>query len=148
MRRRFSGRRAPVVDDAEHGELRHAALLAVLDRACELQSRAETVLRACAGPGETDTAVAREGGYVAGEFHRLQGWVLDAGDPTDVEREVAQLLVYHCQVVHYAVRLAFPRSGWQHPDGRSGTTATLGDPAGRLRAVRDDLPRGKQGHDR
>ncbi|WP_291419472.1 hypothetical protein [Actinophytocola sp.] len=119
------------------------ALLAIADRGCELQDRAEAVLRGCAGPDRPDTDLAREGGYVAGEYHRLHGWAVDTPSP-DAAR-VAQLLMGHCQLVHHAVRLAFPRSGHRTETHRRAISPDLGDPAGQLRARRDELARRIEG---
>jgi hypothetical protein len=142
------GHRRPghrVADVAEDVELRLTALLAIAERGCELQDRAEAVLRVCATVEHPDLAVAREGGYVAGEYHRLHGWAADAersddGTVNGLHRLVALLMLQHCMVVHHAVRLAFPKSGRRRP-GPCPIAPELGDPARRLRASRAELAR-------
>ena len=123
-------------------ELQLLALLAIVDRGCELQPRAEGVLRACAGIAHPGPEVAREGGFVAGEYHRLHGWAADAertGAADALYRHVALLMLQHCMLVHHAVRLAFPKTG--HRPARCPIAPELGDPARRLRASRDELAR-------
>jgi hypothetical protein len=138
-------RPSAVADDVE---LRLIALLAIAERGCELQDRAEAVLRACATVEHPDPEVAREGGYIAGEYHRLHGWAVDAqrsgGGSTDtvdgLHRLVALLMMQHCMLVHHAVRLAFPKSG-RHRPGPCPIAPELGDSARRLRASRTELAR-------
>lgn len=143
------GHRRPSPDIADDVELRLVALLAIAERGCELQDRAEAVLRECATVEHPDFAVAREGGYVAGEYHRLHGWAADAERPANgavnvtvdgLYRLVALLMMQHCMLVHHAVRLAFPKSA-RHLPGRCHIAPELGDPARRLRASRDELAR-------
>lgn len=148
-------RRPRPTDLADDAELRLIALLAIAERGCELQDRAEAVLLACATVEHPDFAVAREGGYVAGEYHRLHGWAAGAersGDgaggnadissgPVEAQhRRVALLMMQHCMLVHHAVRLAFPKSGRRRP-GPCPIAPELGDPARRLRASRAELAR-------
>lgn len=142
-----SGSDRPSPDATDSVELHLLGLLAIADRACELQDRAEAVLCACATVAQPNPSLAREGGYVAGEYHRLHGWAADADRPggmdVDVDalhRQVALLLMQHCMLVHYAVRLAFPKSG-RRPPGPCPVSPELGDPARRLRASRDELAR-------
>jgi hypothetical protein len=123
-------------------ELQLLALLAIVDRGCELQPRAEAVLRACATVTHPGPEVAREGGYVAGEYHRLHGWVADADRARPVDalyQHVALLMLQHCMLVHHAVRLAFPKTA--HRPARCPIAPELGDPARRLRERRDELAR-------
>ena len=123
-------------------ELHLLALLAIVDRGCALQPRAEAVLRACATIERPGPEVAREGGYVAGEYYRLHGWAADAGVSGPVGAlygHVALLLMQHCMLVHHGVRLAFPKTA-RRP-ARCPVSPELGDPARRLRASRDDLAR-------
>jgi hypothetical protein len=139
------GHRRPRPSDlADDVELRLIALLAIAERGCELQDRAEAVLLACATVEHPDFAVAREGGYVAGEYHRLHGWAADAeisgGPAAALHRRVALLMMQHCMLVHHAVRLAFPKSGRRRP-GPCPIAPELGDPARRLRASRAELER-------
>ncbi len=127
----------------ESADLQLLGLLAIADRGCALQDRAQAVLRGCAVDEHPGIGLAREGGYVAGEYHRLHGWAADADHDVDVDplyRQVALLLMQHCMLVHYAVRLAFPRSGRRLP-GRLPIAPELGETARRLRAARDDLAR-------
>lgn len=118
-------------------------LQAVVDRGCALQRRAESFLLACSLPDEPGPAVAREGGAIAGEFHRLHAWSVDvagrSSDPESVDQRVSALLMYHCVVVHEAVRLAFPRFRTPRVEQRRRELADLGDPARRLRAARVEL---------
>lgn len=138
---------------AEDVELRLIALFAIAERGCELQDRAEAVLRACATVEHPAPEVAREGGYIAGEYHRLHCWAVDAersgGGCTDsgstdtvdgLHRLVALLMMQHCMLVHHAVRLAFPKSG-RHRPGPCPIAPELGDSARRLRASRAELAR-------
>lgn len=160
------GHRRPRPSDlADDVELRLIALLAIAERGCELQDRAEAVLRVCATVEHPDFAVAREGGHVAGEYHRLHGWAADAeqsgsgavgdirpdiradiradisgGLVETLHRRVALLMMQHCMLVHHAVRLAFPKSGRRRP-GPCPIAPELGDPAQRLRASRAELAR-------
>ena len=123
-------------------ELHLLALLAIVDRGCALQPRAEAVLRACATIARPGPEVAREGGFVAGEYHRLYGWAADAdctGAIGALYKQVALLLMQHCMLVHYAVRLAFPKSG--HRPQRCPISPELGNPARLLRDSRDELTR-------
>ncbi|HEV7651963.1 MAG TPA: hypothetical protein VGP26_27725 [Actinophytocola sp.] len=123
-------------------ELQLLALLAIVDRGCALQPRAEAVLHDCATIALPGPEVAREGGYVAGEYHRLHGWAADAdrAGPIDaLYKHVALLMMQHCMLVHYAVRLAFPKTA--HRPARCPIAPELGDPARRLRASRDELAR-------
>jgi hypothetical protein len=134
---------SPADSPADSAELRLLGLLAVADRGVELQDRAEAVLRGCAGEDYPDIALAREGGYVAGEYHRLHGWAADADHLTDGDglRELmALLLMQHCMLVHHAVRLAFPKAA-HRPGLRRPIAPELGEPAARLRATRDELAR-------
>lgn len=132
---------------ADSAELRLLGLLAVADRGVELQERAEAVLRGCAGEDHPDIALAREGGYVAGEYHRLHGWAADADrlpDGDGLRELMALLLMQHCMIVHHAVRLAFPKAA--HRVGlRRPIAPALGEPADRLRATRDELARRARG---
>jgi hypothetical protein len=137
------GREATPGDAAASVELQLTALLAIAERGCELQERAEAVLRRCAGTEHPDPSVAREGGYIAGEYHRLHGWAADAeraGAVDALHRQVALLMMQHCMLVHYAVRMAFPKSA-HRPPGQNPISPELGDPARRLRASRDELTR-------
>jgi hypothetical protein len=124
------------------------ALLAIAERACELQDRAEAVLARAASPARRDAALAQEGGHLAGEYHRLAAWVRDAvvepgPDPTGAARrqELAQLLGYHCQVLHDGIRLAFPRHVGPGTEDRltRHISADLGRPGRRLRELTDEL---------
>lgn len=121
-------------------ELQLLTLLAIVDRGCELQPRADAVLRACASIAHPGPATAREGGYLAGEYHRLHGWAADAdrAGPVDaLYEQVALLMMQHCMLVHHAVRLAFPKTA--HRPARCPISPELGDPGRALRASRDDL---------
>jgi hypothetical protein len=134
---------SPADSPADSAELRLLGLLAVADRGVELQDRAEAVLRRCAGEDHPAVALAREGGYVAGEYHRLHGWAADAdhlAEGDGLRELMALLLMQHCMLVHHAVRLAFPKAA--HPAGvRRPIGPELGEPAHRLRATRDELAR-------
>jgi hypothetical protein len=121
-------------------ELQLLALLAIVDRGCVLQARAEAVLSACASIARPGPEIAREGGYVAGEYHRLHGWAADAdrAGPLDpLYKHVALLMMQHCMLVHHAVRLAFPKT--MHRPTRCPISPELGDPGRRLRASRAEL---------
>src|SRR5882672_7657780 len=79
------------------------ALLIIADRGVAFQDEARDVIRACAGPAEPPVSVARQGGRVAGEYHRLWAWSLDfapQASPDSVERRLSQLLIQHCHLVH------------------------------------------------
>ena len=126
---------------ADSAELRLLGLLAVADRGCELQPRAEAVLLGCATDEPPTPTLAREGGYLAGEYHRLHGWAADADHLSgcDMLRErLAVLLMQHCQLLHHAVRLAFPKTA-HRAAVRRAIARELGEPAELLRATRDQL---------
>jgi hypothetical protein len=117
-------------------------LLAIADQAIVLRERAEAVLQACASPGEPSHFVAREGGRVAGEYHRLWGWSLDfapyAGEGS-LERRLSELVMQHHRLLHVAVRLAFPRQPGPGTVRPSGVVEDLGQWSTELRSVRDEL---------
>jgi hypothetical protein len=118
------------------------SLLAIVDRAVELQDRADDVLFACAAGDEPTAHVAREGGSVAGEYQRLWGWSRDAvpdAGPESLEGRVSALLMAHCQVVHGAVRFAFPRYRTERTEQQRQAVTRLGSMAVDLRAARDEL---------
>jgi hypothetical protein len=129
--------RRPAVTDGPL--LRLVTLAAVVDRACELQDRADAVLFLCSLPGEPASALAREGGYVAGEYYRLHSWSLDVEDTGPLGLQVSQLLMYHCHVVHHAVRIAFPKSVPSGSERRRGIAPELGDAGHRLRVTRTEI---------
>ncbi|MEJ3653764.1 hypothetical protein WEH80_12340 [Actinomycetes bacterium KLBMP 9759] len=119
----------------------HAFDLITLDtiaqQACELQVDAEAVLTACGACREPDARLAREGGRVAGEFHRLHAWLLDLDvEPTlrASKDELAAAIMHHCQVVHVSIRLAFPTYRI-NPAGHRRTVLTLGDRGTHLRSL-------------
>lgn len=118
------------------------ALLAIADQALLLEERAEAVLQACAAPEEPSHLVAREGGRVAGEYHRLWGWSLDfapSAGAGSLERRLSDLVMQHHRLLQVAVRLAFP----QHPRRTTAQPACVTEDltrwAGELRSVRDEL---------
>jgi hypothetical protein len=118
------------------------ALLAIADQAIDLQERAEAVLHPCAAPGEPLPIVAREGGQIAGEYHRLWGWSLDFAphaDPGSLERRLSELVMQHCQLLHVAVRLAFPKYRTPRTEQQRRAVDDLGPSAAELRSVRDEL---------
>jgi hypothetical protein len=134
--------RRPVARDPERARADLVALLAIADRGIELQSDAVAVLVACAVPGEPDGFAAREGGRVAGEYHRLWAWSLDfapLADPNSLERRLSQLLMHHCQVLHYAIRFAFPKFRTPRIERQRRGVVDLGPPAVQLRSLRDEL---------
>ncbi|WP_232665812.1 hypothetical protein [Pseudonocardia sp. TRM90224] len=125
----------------------HAFDLITLDtiakQACELQGAAEAVLTACGADHEPDAQLARAGGRVAGEFHRLHAWLLDL----DVEPplrplrdELAAAIMHHCQVVHVSIRLAFPTYRID-PTGHRRTVLELGDRGAHLRSLAATIAR-------
>src|SRR5436190_21814288 len=119
------------------------ALLIIVDLGLEMQADADAVLHACAAPGEPASVLARAGGRVAGEYHRLWAWSLDYAphaDPDSLERRVSALLRYHYELLHVALRIAFPK--YRRPDRLERQTRAvtgLGAPAAELRSVRDEL---------
>jgi hypothetical protein len=118
------------------------ALLAIADQAILLQERAEAVLQACADPDELSPLVAREGSRVAGEYQRLWNWSLDfapSAGKGSLERRLSDLVLLHFQMLHVAVRLAFPR---QATPGAFRSVRAVEDLAPwvvELRSVRDQL---------
>lgn len=135
------GTRSSPGDSAQElGDLR--ALLAIAERGLSLRARAVEVLRLCAAPGEPPSTVAREGGYVAGEYYRLWGWSLDfapnAG-PESLERRVSVLLMQHCHLVHLAVRLAFPEYRTVRLEQRRQMLVDLGPIVTELLTAREEL---------
>lgn len=143
VRGQVVGRRPPPPASLDRGLARLVTLQAVVDMGCELQGRAESFLLLCSLPGEPGPAVAREGGEIARQYQRLHAWALDvegrSSDPESLDQRVPVLLLYHCHVVHAAVRLAFPRSRTAASERRRRELTTLGAPAPRLRAVRLEL---------
>lgn len=107
-----------------------------------MRARAVEVLQLCAAPGEPPSTVAREGGYIAGEYHRLWGWSLDfapdAG-PQSLERRVSVLLMQHCHLLHLAVRLAFPKYRTARLEQRRRMLVDLGPIATELLTAREEL---------
>ncbi|HLU59208.1 MAG TPA: hypothetical protein VKZ81_27415 [Pseudonocardia sp.] len=118
------------------------ALLSIADQAILLQERAEAVLQACAEPGEPAQFVAREGARVAAEYHRLWSWSLDfaptAGDGS-LERRLSDLVLLHFQLLHVAVRLAYPRQGAPGAYRSMRAVEDLTPWVAELRSVRDQL---------
>jgi hypothetical protein len=145
MKPRFGSGSQPIPDGSpDAAQLRVLGLLAIADLGCELQDRAEAVLRGCACTSRPDISLAREGGYVAGEYHRLSAWAADAERDAGIEalrRRITLLLSQHCMFVHHAVRLAFPRGATPPRDYRRHIAPDLGDAGRRLRASRDELAR-------
>ncbi|HET9139021.1 hypothetical protein [Actinophytocola sp.] len=134
--------RRPVAENPDRARADLVALLAVADRGIALQDDAVAVLRACAAPGEPDGSVAREGGRVAGEYHRLWAFALDFArhaDPDSLERRVSQLLLHHCQVLHHAIRFAFPKFRTERLEQARQSVVDLGPPAEEMRSLRDEL---------
>ncbi|MFL6142466.1 MAG: hypothetical protein ACJ72N_11450 [Labedaea sp.] len=119
------------------------ALLIIVDLGVGMQVDADSVLHACAAPEEPAPVLARAGGRVAGEYHRLWAWSLDYAPYADVdslERRVSTLLRYHYEVLHVALRIAFPkyRRTARLELQRQAVTG-LGAPAAELRSVREEL---------
>jgi len=118
------------------------ALLAIADQAIVLLERAEAVLLACAAPEEPPHAVAREGGRLAGEYHRLWVWSLDfaphAG-PGSLERRLSDLVMQHYRLLQATVRRAFPQRPLRIATPTANAAEDLGRWAGELRSVRDEL---------
>lgn len=136
------GRRRSSGESPEQVESDLRALLVLVERGIALQDSADAVLFACAAPGEPAGTVAREGGRIAGEYQRLWRWSLDFAphaDPESLERRVSQLLMYHCHLLHVAVRFAFPRYRTARTERQRRAVTALGSPAGELRQVRDEL---------
>ena len=118
------------------------ALLAIADQAILLQERAEAVLQACGDPGEPSHFVAREGSRVAGEYQRLWGWSLDfapSAGAGSLERRLSDLVLLHFQMLHVAVRLAFPRQGAPGAFRSVRAIEDLTPWVAELRSVRDQL---------
>jgi hypothetical protein len=118
------------------------ALLAIADQAIILQERAEAVLQACAEPGEPSHFVAREGSRVAGEYQRLWGWSLDfapSAGAGSLERRLSDLVGLHFQLLHVAVRLAFPRQATPGAFRSHRAVEDLTPWVSELRSVRDEL---------
>jgi hypothetical protein len=117
-------------------------LLALVDRAIDLQDRADAVLFACATADEPGARIAREGGLVAAEYNRLWEWARESApdaDPASVEGRAVALLMAHCNTVHVAVRFAFPRTRTARSEEQRRAVTRLGSVAGRLRDVREEL---------
>ncbi|HEU5473486.1 MAG TPA: hypothetical protein VFV67_22810 [Actinophytocola sp.] len=132
----------PAADHPEQARGDLLALLAIADRGIALQDEAVAALRACAVPGEPDGAAARAGGRVANEYHRLWAASLDFAphaDPESLERRLSQLLLHHCQVLHHAIRFAFPKYRSARLERQRRSVVDLGPPAEALCAVRDEL---------
>jgi hypothetical protein len=118
------------------------SLLAIVERAVDLQDRADAVLFACAAEDEPGARIAREAGAVAGEYNRLREWARETApdaDPGSVEGRAVALLMAHCQSVHVAVRFAFPRFRTERTEEQRRAVTRLGAVAARLREVREEL---------
>jgi hypothetical protein len=132
----------PTADRPERVLADLLALLAIADQAILLQERAEAVLQACGDPGEPSHFVAREGSRVAGEYQRLWGWSLDFAPSAGVgslERRLSDLVLLHFQMLHVAVRLAFPRQGAPGAFRSVRAIEDLTPWVAELRSVRDEL---------
>jgi hypothetical protein len=118
------------------------SLLTIADRAVELQDRADAVLFACAAPGEPSGRVAREGGAVANQYHRLSEWarsVTPDVDPASLEGRIRTLVSAHCDLVHWAIRFAFPQHRTERSEAQRRAVHRLGRIAVDLRSARDEL---------
>jgi hypothetical protein len=132
----------PTADRPERVLADLLALLAIADQAILLQERAEAVLQACGDPGEPSHFVAREGSRVAGEYQRLWGWSLDfapSAGAGSLERRLSDLVLLHFQMLHVAVRLAFPRQGAPGAFRSVRAIEDLTPWVAELRSVRDEL---------
>jgi hypothetical protein len=117
-------------------------LLALAEQGLAHQDRADAVLAACADAEDPRSAVAREGGRVAGEYHRLWAWSLDVAPqagPDSLERRLGQVLLQHCHLVHGAVRMAFPKLRTARTEEQRRSVDGLGTTAAALRAVHDEI---------
>lgn len=118
------------------------SMLVIVERAVELQDRADSALFACATGDDPPTGAAREGGVVAGEYHRLWEFARDAAPgagPESLEGRVTALLFAHCQVVHTAVRFAFPQYRTERSERQRRSVQRLGAIAEQLRSAADEL---------
>jgi len=129
---------------AEAGQHPVQVLAEVLDRAVELQPEAEAVIRACARPGETPTRLARDGGWVVGQYFLLHKQV----EQLPVDRSLAQLhrrarelLAYHLELLGVCLNLAFPQYRDPKLEARRLSLDGLGPPAVQLRKLREELSR-------
>jgi hypothetical protein len=132
----------PAADRPERVLADLLALLAIADQAILLQERAEAVLQACGDPGEPSHFVAREGSRVAGEYQRLWGWSLDfapSAGAGSLERRLSDLVLLHFQMLHVAVRLAFPRQGAPGAFRSVRAIEDITPWVAELRSVRDEL---------
>lgn len=118
------------------------ALRGIADRAVELQTQALAVLQACSAEEEPHAAVARTAGEIAGEYHRLWAWSLDfatQADSESLERRLSQLLMQHCQLLHFAIRFAFPKCRSIRTEQQRRAATGLGTGANELKSVRNEL---------
>jgi hypothetical protein len=118
------------------------ALLAIADQAIILEERAEAVLQACGEPGEPSHFVAREGSRVAGEYQRLWCWSLDfapSANEGSLERRLSDLVLLHFEMLHVAIRLAFPRQSTPGAFRSLRAVEDLSPLVAELRSVRDEL---------
>lgn len=118
------------------------ALLAIADQAIVLQERAEAVLEVCAEPGEPSSSVVREGRRLAEEYQRLWGWSLDFAPSAgvgSVERRLSDLVLLHFQMLHVAVRFAYPRQATPGAFRSLRAVEDLTPWVAELHSVRDEL---------
>jgi hypothetical protein len=114
----------------------------VAERAVDLQMDADAVIHACAQPGETAPAVAREAFRLASEYNRLVGWILDSAELDELSTLRAGLvsqLRYHLIMVHNSVRLAFPKGRMVNAEQHRLRMTGLGAQAAALRATHDHI---------
>jgi hypothetical protein len=132
----------PTADRPERVLADLLALLAIADQAILLQERAEAVVQACGDPREPSHVVVREGSRVAGEYQRLWGWSLDFAPSAGVgslERRLSDLVLLHFQMLHVAVRLAFPSQASPGAFRSLRAIEDLTPWVAELRSVRDEL---------
>lgn len=100
------------------------------------------MLAACAAVDEPLPQVAREGGAVAREYHRLWGWAVDlagTAGPDSLEQRAVAVLLLHCSLIHSAVRFAFPRCRTARTEQQRRAVDALGPIGSELRSVCAEL---------
>ncbi len=115
-----------------------AELSAICDIAVSLQPETESVMRACLADGPKNATLAREAGRLISELTDLVGRT-DAIAASGIVDETGDLLRYHQRLLAETVGYAFSVSGILDRRSLAFFSDHLGEPAVRLRRLRDLL---------
>jgi signal transduction histidine kinase len=115
-----------------------AELLVIVEAAIALQAEIESVMQACLSPGPRGAALAQKGGQLRSALANL----LDRADrlpQTWIVEEARGLLLYHHRLLAETVSRAFSVNAIFHRRPADKFSTHLGQPAARLRRLRDLL---------